>query len=134
MKLVESMWLLPLQSKVVPMTTEQSYSLDGPILIESLSGECSTVADVQLECCLVDMNDNAPLRMLTNSSSFTHHIDKEEWTGQAIEVIPVNTDASDRNDPASFSSEQSVWVFQSDDAVQSEDATNVKTRQQLLCK
>ena len=54
-KLVESVWLLPHQSKIIPVQTEQGYHVDGPVVIEPLTGECSTVADVQLECCLVEM-------------------------------------------------------------------------------
>jgi len=42
------------------------------------------MTDVQPGCCLVKMTQDAPLRVLmTNSSGFTQHIDKEEWTGQA---------------------------------------------------
>jgi len=35
---------------MITVEIEHGYSLDSPILIEALPGECSTITDVQLEC------------------------------------------------------------------------------------
>jgi len=42
-KLVESIQLLQLQSKIIPVQTERGYHFDGPVFIEPLFGECLTV-------------------------------------------------------------------------------------------
>ena len=64
---------------------------------------------------------------MTSSSGFTQHIDKEEWTGQVIEVVPIRVDTdvsdSDRTTPASGD-----HTAQSDN-VQSKEASDVNTRQ-----
>ena len=57
------------------------------------------------------MTEDAPLRVLmTNSSSFTQHTDKEEWTGQVIEMvpIPVDTDVSESDSTTSVRGDHSV--------------------------
>ena len=56
-KLVESVRLLPCQSKIILVQTVQGYHVDGPVAIEPLAGEC-TVADIHVECCLVEMTEN----------------------------------------------------------------------------
>jgi len=116
-KLVESVRLLPLQSKMITVEIEHGYSLDRPILIEALPSECSTVTDVQLECCLVNVTDTAPFKvMMTNSSGFTQHIDKADWAGQALEVVQVCCDASESSYAAPDGDVNSVKTIHSSDS------------------
>jgi len=83
--------------------------------------------DVQLECCQVKMTDDAPLPVLmTNSSGFTQHIDKEEWTAQVIEVVPIPTDTNifHSDSTTSANRDRSVRAVQSDN-VQSKKTSGV---------
>ena len=68
------MHFLCCQSKIIPVQTEQGYHADGSVVIEPLTGECSTVTDVQLECSLVQI----PLRGVTDSPK--RHTDFEIFT------------------------------------------------------
>ena len=84
------------------------------------------MADVQIGCCLVNVNDDAPLKVLvTNSSEFTQHVDMEDWAGLASDVTPVCTEASDTSDNGSDNSVSTIRTVQSSD-------NSVKLRQQLL--
>ena len=92
--------------------------------------------DVQLECYQVKMTDNASLPVLmTNSSGFIQHIiiDKEEWTGQVIEVvlIPMDTNIFHSDSTTSANKDCSVRAVQSDN-VQSEKTSDVFIQKQLL--
>ena len=119
-KLIESVRLLPSQSKMVPVQLEKDHGFSGTVLIEPLSDDHNTVADVQLGCSLVNLDGDKPVKvLLTNSTGFTQYVDRGYWNGLAYEATPVR-----------------VPTFAQDSAtvrmVNSTDEKEVEYRQKLL--
>jgi len=76
-KLIESVRLLPSQSKMVTVQLKKDHGFSGTVLIEPSSDDCSTVADVQFGCSLVNIDEDKPVKvLLTNSTGFTQHVDR----------------------------------------------------------
>lgn len=46
--------------------------------------------DLHLGCCVVDLAESKPFWvLLTNPTGYTQQVDKESWSGQACEGIPI---------------------------------------------
>jgi len=89
-KLIKSVWLLPLQSiqsKMVTVQLKKDHGFSGTLLIELSSDNCSTFAD---GCPLVNLDEDKPVKvLLTNSTGFTQNVDRGCWNGLAYEASPV---------------------------------------------
>ena len=73
-QLIESVRLLPSQSKMVAVQLEKDYGFSRPVMIKPSSDDFSTL---QLGHSLVNHDDDKPVKvLLTNPTGFTQHVDK----------------------------------------------------------
>ena len=116
-QLIESVQLLPSQSKMVATQLEKDHGFSGTVMIEPSPDDCSTV---QLGCSLVTLDNDKPVKvLLTNSTGFTQQVDKGLWNGLAYEATPVSV--------PSFPQDSAVVQ-----SVNSTDEKEIEYRQKLL--
>ena len=73
-QLIESVRLLPSQSRIVAVQLEKDHGFSGTVMIDPSSDDFGTI---QLGHSLVNLDDDKLVKvLLTNSTGFTQHVDK----------------------------------------------------------